>query len=164
MKSTMFLPAFATLLLIFSINVVSAQPWENRSGSNRSSPDYSRQQQPDAPVIIIDADGRRSNNQYRNFDNYSGQQTFNRKQRKKLEKRYGYVPPLVIYVPDRFVNRSGVYVYNNNIVYRKDRDGYFHLDTRYFNDDWDDYSSRNNRYDRDDRNDRRWDNNYTNRY
>lgn len=158
MKRTVFLPAFAAFAFIASLNLATAQPGK-RSGPYRSYPDYNRQQSlPSAPVIIIDADGRRSNNQSRNFDNCLNQQTFSRKQRKKLEKRLGYVPPLAIYVPDRFVDRSGVYVYNNNVVYRKDRDGFFHLDTRYFNDNWDDYNNRN------DRDDRSWSNNYPNRY
>jgi hypothetical protein len=157
MKRTVFLPALAAIAFIASLNVVSAQP-DYRYGPRRNFPDYNRQQLPAAPVIIIDADGRRSNGQYRNFDNYNKQQMFNRNQRKKLEKRYGYAPPLIIYVPDRFVDRSGFYVYNNNIVYRRDRDGYFHLDSRYYNDNWNDFD---NRYDR---NDSRWSNNYPNRY
>ncbi len=158
----MFFPALAAFAFIASLNPASAQPGYG-NGPHRNFPDYNQQQQmPAAPVVIIDADGRRSNNQYRNFDNCVNQQTFSRRQRKRLEKRFGYVPPLAIYVPDRFVNRSGVYVYNNNIVYRKDRDGFFHLDTRYFNDNWDDYSSRDERSEN--RDDHRWNNNYPSRY
>ena len=167
MKRTVFLPALAAFAVIALLSSASAQP-DYHNGQRRNYPDYNQQQQmPAAPVIIIDADGRRSNNQYRNFDNCYNLQTLSRKQRKRLEKKLGYVPPLAIYVPDQFVNHSGVYMYNNNIVYRKDRDGFFHLDSRYFNDNWDDYSNRDDRYDRDsrsDRDDRRWNNNYPSHY
>lgn len=163
MKRILFFSAFAVFAFISSFQPANAQPGY-RSGPYRTNPDYNRQQSlPGAPVIIIDADGRRPNNQYGNFDNCFNQQTFNRKQRKKLEKRFGYVPPLAIYVPDRFVDRSGVYVYNNNIVYRKDKDGFFHLDSRYFSDSWDDYN-RYDRYEKYGKDDRRWSSNYPNRY
>jgi len=128
-------------------------------GQGPSNRGYGNQwQQPAAPFIIIDADGRRSGYNGRNFDQCFEQRSLSRKQRRKLEKRYGFIPPLVIYVPDRYVTRTPrgeFYMYTNGLMYQKQRDGYFHLDDRYFNDDRDDWNDRNNWND----NRGRWDNN-----
>lgn len=162
MKKVTFLSAAALMMMFGLSNAAFAQP--GGYGNNRypqqspdyrlQSPDY-RQAQAPAPVIIIDADGRRNNAREYNFNNYDAQQGFDRRQRKRLEKKYGFVPPLVMYVPDRFVNRWGDYVYNGGLVYHRGRDGYFHLDSRYYNDRWDDYSYNDNR----NNNDRRWNDN-----
>jgi len=106
---------------------------------------------PAAPFIIVDGDGRRNGYEGRNFDQCFEQRSLTRKQRRKLEKRFGFVPPLVMYVPNSYVSRSGrgeYFTYNNGLVYQKQRDGYFHLDDKYLGDDRDD-----DRNDRNDRND-----------
>ncbi len=166
MKKVTFLSAAALIMFAIS-NTAFAQP--GGYGPNRNpqptpdyrkpTPDYRQAPVAQAPVIIIDADGRRNNGRDYNFNNSEAQQGFDRGQRKRLERRYGFVPPLVMFVPDRFVNRYGDYVSQAGLVYHRGRDGYFHLDNRYYNDRWDDYSYNDNRNDRNDRNDRRWNDN-----
>lgn len=158
MKKVTFLSA-AVLMIMFGLsNAAFAQPGGSYGqGRNpQPAPDYRQRPAPASPIIIIDADGRRNNVRDYSFNNYDAQQGFDRKQRKRLEKRYGFVPPLVMYVPDRFVNRWGDYVYNSGLVYHRGRDGYFHLDSRYYNDRWDDYSYNDNR---NNSNDGRWNDN-----
>ena len=173
MKKVTFLSAAALLFTLGLSNDAFAQP--GGYGQNRypqQSPDYRQQPAPNypqnpgynqppvaqAPVIIVDADGRRNNDRDNNFNNYETQAGFDRWQRNRLERRYGFVPPLVMFVPDRFVNRFGDYVSQAGLVYHRGRDNYFHLDKRYYNDRWDDYSYNDNR-NNNDRNDRRWNDN-----
>jgi hypothetical protein len=159
MKKVTFLSAAALIMMLGLSNAAFAQPGGGYGQGRypQPAPDYRQRPAPAAPVIIIDADGRRNTVRDYSFNNSDFQQGFDRKQRKRLEKRYGFVPPLVMYVPDRFVNRWGDYVYQGGLVYHKGRDGYFHLDSRYYNDRWDDYSYN------DRRDDGRWNNN-RNRY
>lgn len=153
MKKVNLLCAAAFVMMFGFSSASFAQPGGGYGQRRNPQPDYRQRPAPAAPVIIIDADGRRNNVREYNFNNTDFQQSFDRKQRKRLEKRYGFVPPLVMYVPDRYVNRQGDYIYQNGLVYHKGRDGYFHLDSRYYNDRWDDYSYNDNR------NDDRWSNN-----
>lgn len=140
MKKVTLLSAAALVMMLGLSNASFAQPGGGYGRGRNPQPDYRQRPAPATPVIIIDADGRRNNVKDYSFNNTDFQQSFDRKQRKRLEKRYGFVPPLVVYVPDRYVNRWGDYVYQGGLVYHKGRDGYFHLDNRYYNDRWDDYS------------------------
>lgn len=148
--------ALTIVLAVFSSTVFS-QPnnYPHRYPQQRQQPprDYAERgyqkqwQQPASPFIIIDADGRRNGYNGRNFDQCFEQRSLSRKQRRKLEKRYGFIPPLVMYVPDRYVTRTGrgdFYMYTNGLMYQKQRDGYFHLDDRYFNEDKDDWNDNRN--------------------
>ncbi|MEO7313468.1 MAG: hypothetical protein ABIX01_24005 [Chitinophagaceae bacterium] len=152
--------ALTVALVVFS-NSVFSQPvkFESRYPQRHNQGSYPQQwQQPAAPFIIVDGEGRRNGYQGRNFDQCFEQRSLSRKQRRKLEKRYGFLPPLVMYVPDRYVTRTSrdeFYTYNNGVRYEKQRDGFFHLDDRYFGDNdnnWDDRNDRgnwNNNNDRD---------------
>ena len=137
--------ALTLVLAVTSSDAFSQRYPQNYPPPPRPRPVY---QQPAAPFIIVDADGRRSGYQGRSFDNCDEQRSLSRKQRRRLEKRFGVVPPLVMYVPDRFVNRTrrgDIYVYNNGLVYQRQRDGFFHLDDRYFSGDrFDDRDDRGN--------------------
>ncbi|MES2776631.1 MAG: hypothetical protein V4722_20810 [Bacteroidota bacterium] len=134
--------ALTIVLAVFS-SAVFSQPGRFQNRYPQQNRGYQKPWQPSSPFIIIDADGRRNRYQGRNFDQCFEQRSLSRKQRRKLEKRYGFVPPLVMYVPDRYVTRTPrgeYYMYTNGLMYQKQRDGYFHLDDRYFDDnrnDWD---------------------------
>jgi hypothetical protein len=138
-KATIF--SAAALLLTSLSTAVVAQPGGYRNGNYPAQRDgYYRSGSPSAPVIILDGEGRSQDVRSYHFNRWEAQQAFDRRQRKRLERRYGFVPPLVMYVPDRYVNRIGDYVYSGGLVYHRGRDGFFHLDNRYYNDRWDDYS------------------------
>ena len=151
MKRNILKNSTASLTVVLAVCCGNAfsQPnrWQNRPPQRQGS--YQNQwQQPASPYIIMNADGRSSGYNGRNFDACIEQRNLSRKQKRNLEKRYGFVPPLVMYVPDRYIThtpRGDFYRYTNGLVYQKQRDGYYHLDDRYFNDDRDDWDSRNDR-------------------
>lgn len=140
MKRNSILSATAAIVLSLGALSTFAQPGRN-GGPGRPDYDYRPNQMPAAPYVIVDGDGHWSNDRNYRFNNYNKQDFLSRKQQKRLEKHFGFVPPLIMYVPDRLVDRSGIFVYRNGIVYNRSRDGYFHLDQRYYNGDrWDDYN------------------------
>lgn len=97
---------------------------------------------PDEVVIIIDGNqpppetGKRlPPGQAKKIYGHKSAKVFAPGQRKKYEDKYGYVPPLVIQVPARLYSYSdgrAYYIYKNNFWYWKQRDGYFHLDKKYY--------------------------------
>jgi|GEM_PF-3942281 len=153
MKNNIFVISSA---LTIALAVFSKDSFSQRNGYPHGYPNqpqpqqqapvaYGQWQRPNAPFVIVDGNGDRNGYQGRNFDQCFEQRSLSRKQRRKLEKRFGFVPPVVMFVPDRYVTRNGrgdVYVYNNGFTYHRERDGYFHLDDRFFNNDWDNKNDR----------------------
>lgn len=105
--------------------------------------DNDRWERDGGPVVIVDGNGRRGND-FRHLPpghakkvyGYKSARNFSPGQRKKLQKRYGYVPPIVVSVPDRYCKRGngGRYYYTDRggFTYWRDRDGFYVLDNRYF--------------------------------
>ncbi len=117
---------------------------------------------PDKPVIVIYGDGRVNSpqnlppGQAKKIYGYKSAKVFAPGQQKKYKNIYGRVPAIVIFVPDSRGKRDGSgrwYFHDeDSFKYWKQDDGFYHLDSKYFNDDdeqrevkkSDDYDERTN--------------------
>jgi len=84
--------ALTIVLAVFTSEVFS-QPgnYATRYPPQQQNRGYQKQwQQPASPFTIIDADGRLNGYNGRNFNQCYEQRSLSRKQRRKLEKRFGF--------------------------------------------------------------------------
>jgi hypothetical protein len=95
-------------------------------------------------VIIVDGNGRRFHSPGRPLPpgkakkvyGHQSARAFTPAQRRKLQARYGYVPPIVISIPRTWARRVDgnrfCYTDRRGIQYWEDRDGFFVIDRRYY--------------------------------
>lgn len=90
-------------------------------------------------IVVMDGTGR-FNRQFhmapghmKKYEVYS-KKGFSSKQKKRYQKQYGYVPPIIITVSDRYATRINgrlSYTDPHGFVYWKDPDGFYVLDQRF---------------------------------
>ncbi|MDX2046011.1 MAG: hypothetical protein SFU87_04450 [Chitinophagaceae bacterium] len=147
-----------SVLLLFVLILTSC----SRSNYPERNPYPQRNPHPRGPVVIVDGDGRVITHpghlppgQAKKIYGHKSAKVFAPGQKKKYLKHYGSLPAIVIYLPERMARResSGRWFYRNenDFLYWKRTDGYYHLDDRYFDDGDYRYSRHRNDNDEDER-------------